>query len=189
MSSEQGSSPNGKKGRRPALLVREMQIDDLAQIFHLGEQLFTPQDYPNLYRTWDEYEVVGLFQSDPENCLVAEQEGRLAGFLLGTTIEKRRSAWKYGYLVWLGVHPDFQRAGVAQKLFARFLDIMEETGARIILVDTQADNHPALAFFRRMGFRSPERHVFLSLNMDTHRREAKAGGHHAGVKGESRRRA
>lgn len=37
---------------------------------------------------------------------------------LGTTIEKRHSSWKYGYLLWLGVSPQAQRLGVGKKLFS-----------------------------------------------------------------------
>jgi hypothetical protein len=54
------------------LKIRPMEIDDLAWVFHLGETLFTARSSPNLYRTWDEYEVVGLFQGDSEYCFVAE---------------------------------------------------------------------------------------------------------------------
>ena len=70
--------PNKKK--RSDLIIRQMEIDDLADVFHLGEKLFTASEVPNLYRTWDEYEVVNLFQSDPEFCLVAESEEEIMGY-------------------------------------------------------------------------------------------------------------
>ncbi|MBU0988003.1 MAG: N-acetyltransferase, partial [Proteobacteria bacterium] len=87
--------PNGKT-KRPNLIIREMEIDDIAPVFHLGEKLFTARKVPNLYRTWDEYEVVSLYQTDPEYCLVAEIDDTIVGFALGTTITKSSSAWKYG---------------------------------------------------------------------------------------------
>jgi ribosomal protein S18 acetylase RimI-like enzyme len=87
------------------------------------------------------------------------------GFALGTTIEKERSAWKYGHLVWLGVHADFHRSGVASRLFDHLRKLMETQGVRIIIVDTEADNLSALHFFRRMGFGKPEEHIYLSLNL------------------------
>ncbi|MFH1059406.1 MAG: hypothetical protein V1797_12115 [Pseudomonadota bacterium] len=58
--------------KRLSLSIRQMEIDDIAEVFHLGEELFTASEWPTLYRTWDEYEVITLFQSDPELCLVAE---------------------------------------------------------------------------------------------------------------------
>jgi ribosomal protein S18 acetylase RimI-like enzyme len=157
--------PNNEK-RRPAVEIREMEIDDLAPVFHLGERLFTSKKVPTLYRTWDEYEVTNIFQTESEFCLVSEVDDKPIGFALGTTITKTRSAWKYGHLVWLGVDPDFQRLGVARRLFNHFRDKMEEHGVRILLVDTEADNEQALAFFRDMGFGNPEEHLYLALNLD-----------------------
>jgi GNAT superfamily N-acetyltransferase len=133
-----------------------------------------------MYRTWDAYEVVGLFQSDTEFCLVAEAEDRLVGFLLGTTIIKSRSAWKYGYLIWLGVHPDAQQHGVAEKLFLKFKEIMIDHGIRMLIVDTSAENLPALHFFRKQGFGHPQQHIYLTLNLqaEIHRLRKRGGNPH-----------
>jgi ribosomal protein S18 acetylase RimI-like enzyme len=152
--------------KRNGIEVREMEIDDLATVFHLGEKIFTSQEVPNLYRTWDDYEVIGFFQEDAEYCLVAEADDKIIGFALGTTITKTRSAWKYGHLVWLGVDPEYQRLGVARKLFNHFRELMEEDGVRILVVDTEADNHGAIHFFKSIGFNSPEEHIYLSMNME-----------------------
>ncbi|MEW5722200.1 MAG: GNAT family N-acetyltransferase [Thermodesulfobacteriota bacterium] len=154
-----------KTKKRPVVTIREMEIDDLAAVFHLGEKLFTARQVPNLYRTWDEHEIVQLFDTDREFCLVAEAEDRLVGFALGTTVEKSRSAWKYGLLIWLGVEPEFQRHGVGARLFNQFRDLMATQGVRMLVVDTEADNLPALHFFRKLGFGKPEQHIYLSLNM------------------------
>ena len=145
--------------------IRAATIDDLAAIFHLGEKVFTSQEVSNLYRTWDEYEVTALFNSEPEHLVVAEAEGRVVGFAMGTTIEKARSAWNYGHLLWLGIDPDFARQGIGGRLFERFREIMESGGVRMLLVDTQADNHAAIDFFRRRGFENPTDHVYMTLNL------------------------
>jgi ribosomal protein S18 acetylase RimI-like enzyme len=163
---------------RTRVEIREMEIDDLAHVFHLGERLFTSKKVPTLYRTWDEYEVTGIFQDDPEFCLVAEVDDQTVGFALGTTITKTRSAWKYGHLIWLGVKPEYQRLGVATRLFKQFRDKMEKSGVRILLVDTEADNYDALHFFRLMGFRNPEGHLYLSLNLDQHMAMQRTKGNH-----------
>ena len=102
-----------KHDTQDELEIRELTIDDLAAVFHLGERLFTSDFSPSMYRTWDEYEITTLFNSDNELCLVAELEGEIVGFALGTTVDKLNSAWKYGYLVWIGVRPGCRRAGLA----------------------------------------------------------------------------
>jgi len=151
--------------KRPVIKIREMLIDDIAIVFHMGEELFKAQEVPNMYRTWDPYEVVGLFNSDTEFCLVAEIDDDIIGFALGTTIEKSHSAWKYGYLIWLGVMPAYQRKGIAEKLFRRFKDIMLKNDVRMLIVDTQAENLPALHLFRKLGFGQPQEHIYLNMNV------------------------
>lgn len=145
--------------------IREMDIDDLAPVFHLGETLFKADETPNLYRTWEPYEVVGLFQSSGDFCLVAEANKRIVGFALGDLITKSHSAWKYGYLIWLGVAPAYQKQGVAEKLFRRFKDLVIENGARMLMADTQAGHMPALRFFRKMGLGHPQQHTYLTMNL------------------------
>ena len=161
-----------EKKKRNNINIREMTIDDLPLVFHLGERLFT-REVPNLYRNWDEYEVLGTYYDDPEYCLVAEQTGEVVGFVLGTTIEKPRSAWKYGYLIWMGVSPEQQGNGIGERLFSRFQEVMLEEGVRMILMDTEANNNAALNFFKKLGFGKPEDHVYLSLNISKQQRELK----------------
>lgn len=165
-------SPFARK-KRFELHIREMDIDDMPQVFHMGETIFTAERVPSLYRTWDEYEVASLFLSDPEYCMVAEVEDRIVGFVLGTTVTKARSPWKYGYMVWLGVLPEWQRDGIGGRLFDKIAELMIEDGVRIFLVDTQADNTPALQFFKKRGFGNPEEHIYLTLNLKTYRQMKK----------------
>ncbi len=47
---------------------------------------------------------------------------------------------------------------------------MLETGVRMLLVDAEADDFPALRFFQEMGFTNPQQHVYLTLNLTTQRR-------------------
>lgn len=150
-------------------IIRSAAIDDLAPVFHLGERLFTSQQYSNLYRTWNEYEVTSQFNLEPDNFLVADSEAGVIGFAIGSVIQKARSAWTYGHLVWLGIDPAASRQGIASSLFDRFTEIMQEQGVRMLLVDTQANNDPALEFFRSKGFANPIEHVYLTLNLDTRR--------------------
>lgn len=145
--------------------IRQMELEDLSQVFALGERLFTPDKWPSLYRTWDEYEVTEYFVSDGETSLVAERDGQILGFVLGNNIEKRRSSWVYGYLVWLGVDPAVGRTGLGSRLVQRFTEICIEEGARMMILDTAADNENALAFFREQGFGHEEAHIYLSKNL------------------------
>jgi len=75
------------------------------------------------------------------------------------------SAWTYGYLLWLGVDTDVARKGIAARLFGAMTDLFIKLGARMIMVDTDAENEPALSFFRSQGFGQETPHLFLSRNL------------------------
>ncbi len=145
--------------------IRNMEIGDLAPVFYLGERLFTADKWPALYRTWDEFEVVTFFTTDTDTCFVATRNEKVIGFALGNIIEKDNSTWRYGYCVWLGVDPDIERGGVGSALFKAMRDKFIEKGARMILVDTDANNEPAIKFFKKHGFNHENKHVYLSMNL------------------------
>jgi ribosomal protein S18 acetylase RimI-like enzyme len=172
---ERPSEANGKK-KRPDVNLREMEIDDIPEVFHIGELIFTAQEVPTLYRTWDEYEVISLFNSDSEYCLVAELDKKIIGFALGTTVSKKKSSWKYGYLVWLGILPGYQRQGVASRLFDKLAEKMIEDGVRMFMVDTGANDFAALQLFKKKGFRNPQKHIYLTMNLRTYQELQKKVG-------------
>lgn len=151
---------------RARVTIREMEIDDIPSVYHLGERLFTSEETPILYRTWDPYEVTEYFSSDPEYCLVAEAKGVIVGFTLATTIEKEGTAWKkYGYLVWIGVDEDFQHTGLGRRLYREVERRFRRDGARMVIADTEGDNEKAIAFFRQLGFSSRTDHLWLSKTL------------------------
>ena len=147
------------------LRIRGMTIDDFPEVFHIGEEVFTAEYSQSLYRTWDEYEIITLFNSDSELCLVAEVGDKILGFALGTTVHKHNSPWKYGYLVWLGVRRNIQQGGVGSGLFKEIKRRMKEQRVRMIIIDTSADNQPAIRFFQKQGFGNIQEHVYMSLNL------------------------
>jgi ribosomal protein S18 acetylase RimI-like enzyme len=148
--------------------VREMELEDLAGVYALGEAVFTADKWPSLYRTWDEYEPVSLFLSDGEFCLVAEYKKQLAGFVMGSLIDKRKSAWSYGYLTWLAVDPNLKRGGIASLLIEEVTEAYIRAGARMMIADTDADNKPAIKLFRKHDFLREEQHIYLSKNLTSH---------------------
>jgi ribosomal protein S18 acetylase RimI-like enzyme len=164
---------NNTSGDQEQLRIREMTIDDFSAIFHLGEKLFTSDYSPSMYRTWDEYEITTLFNSDSDLCLVAELDENLLGFALGTTVEKNNSAWKYGYLVWIGVRPGLQQGGVGDKLFREIKRRMVEQGVRMMIIDTDADNEAGIRFFKKQGFDNIQQHVYMTLNLSRKPRRRK----------------
>jgi ribosomal protein S18 acetylase RimI-like enzyme len=150
---------------KDAVRIRLMTIDDFPKVFHIGEEIFTADYSQSLYRTWDEYEITTLFNSDSELCLVAEAESEILGFALATTVKKHHSPWKYGYLIWLGVSNHIQHGGVGTALFKDIKRRMKEQGVRMMMIDTSADNQAAIGFFYKQGFDDIQEHVYMNLNL------------------------
>ncbi len=148
--------------------IRLVQLEDLAAIFALGEEIFSADKWPNLYRAWDQYELASLYVSDSDFCFVATINERVVGFSFGTIIEKRRSAWRYGYLLWLGVDPSVKKRGVGGQLVNAITKAFIHHGARMMMVDTAADNSTAIRFFKTQGFGHEIPHVYFSRNLTTH---------------------
>lgn len=142
-----------------------MTIDDLATVYHLGEELFLDQQQPMLYRIWDAYEVTGYFNTDPEFCLVAEESGSIVGFALGTIFEKEGSAWKYGYVAWLGVKGGHRRRGLGTRLYQEMERRMRKGGVRMVILDTEEHRRDAVAFFHSMGFKGRESHLWMAKTL------------------------
>lgn len=151
--------------------VRELEVDHIPAVYHLGNRLFRGPHFTTLYRTWDAYEVTTAFNQDPELSLVAEDEGgEIVGFALGTTYEKERGSWTYGHMVWLGIAPEHQGQGLGQRLYHEIERRLQEEGVRMVMVDTASSNAPAIRFFQRLGFAQPRHQVWLSkmLRRDSH---------------------
>ena len=152
--------------KKPETHIRQMEIDDIGSVYHLGEKLFTSEEFPILYRTWDAYEVTDYFTSDPDYCLVAEAEGKVVGFILATTIEKEGTAWKkYGYLSWIGVDEAFQRTDLGRRLYRKLEERLQEDGVRMVIADTEADNEGAINFFKVLGFSPSREHLWLTKTL------------------------
>lgn len=138
-----------------------MGLEDLSWAFDLGERLFTADKWVSLYRTWEEYELVSNYLEDGQYSLVAWLKNKPAGFVLGTTVDKKSSRWKYGYIVWLAVEPEFSGQGIATKLVEELTQKYRAAGIHIMMADTATSNSHAISFFERAGFDEQEEHLYM----------------------------
>ena len=160
MAEESVESPSAPRER---IVIRQMEIDDIAAVYRLGEDLFTSEELPILYRTWDPYEVTEYFTSDADFCLVAELEGKIVAFTLATTVEKEGTAWKrYGYLAWMGVDEAFQGTHLGHRLYRELEKRFRDEGVRMVMADTEGDNERAIGFFKAVGFSVRAEHMWLA---------------------------
>lgn len=89
----------------------------------------------------------------PVPALVAEVDGRVVGFIMGAG-----SGWEYGvpettgWVDTIGVHPDYQRHGVATELLKELLSYMKKVGVTHVYTLVNWRDGDLLRFFDKTGF-------------------------------------
>lgn len=87
-----------------------------------------------------------------EYALIAEDDGRVVGFLLGLITPRKDS----GYVHLVGIDPDFRRRGVGQQLYERFEERCRSEGVPRLKAIAAVGNDASVAFHEALGFASEE---------------------------------
>jgi len=127
-------------------LIRQMLPSDAGRLKEITSLSFS--------RFMGFFAIHSLF-SDQGQVLVAEAEGKVAGF--AKLIEFQVGNEKFGCILWIAVHPDLRRKGVASALMVEGIRLLKSAGAKSIFASAQRRNTPALNVltwngFRRVGF-------------------------------------
>jgi len=101
-----------------------------------------------------------LIERNPGECLVAEEQGQVIGFILGEMKEFAFGAERSGWIEVLGVHPRRMGKGVGKLLGCRLLSIFKKKGATRLFTAVRWDSGDLLAFFRSISF---DRSAFIIL--------------------------
>ena len=93
-----------------------------------------------------------LFHELGSDAVVAEEDGRMVGFLLGFVVPKA----PVGYIHLVGIHPDYRRLGVGQRLYVRFEEKCRAAGAKKLKAISPVGHEGALHFHQALGFQVTE---------------------------------
>jgi len=151
--------------------VRDMNLEDLDAIFSIDHHIRSAGEaitYANLTTehifTIDRHvgrlakpvSYVDLIKGDVSELLglgvVAEIEGHVRGFILGGIAHIGEAATEIGIIPILGVHPDYQRRGIALKLVNAICDKYRSKGIKKIRIDVDRHDKDLLGFIERIGF-------------------------------------
>ena len=115
------------------------------------QQRFGPRSPALEEKTWDERHaerIRGHLREAPDQVLVAEVEGHLAGYMTYRINTKAST----GTVSYNAVHPDFQGRGIATALITRVLGLFREKGLRYSRVTTLETDVRARGLYEKAGF-------------------------------------
>jgi ribosomal protein S18 acetylase RimI-like enzyme len=109
--------------------------------------------------------ILALREHDPEGCFVAEEEGRVVGFIFSRT---------WGSVGWFGtfaVQPERQGRGIGRRLVTAAVDYLRRDPDRLIGLETMPDSPTNLGLYLRLGFQVRLLSLHVSKPLDGSLRE------------------
>lgn len=116
-------------------------------------------DYPQVFALWNNTPGMGLQKGDdsrpqiakfleknPTTCFVAEDQGVIAGTVLGGNDGRR------GYMYHMAVAPEYRRQGIAKQMVDRVLDGLRELGIGKCALVAYIENDLGNRFWESIGF-------------------------------------
>lgn len=91
-----------------------------------------------------------FYQHFNQTSFVLESNGEMVGFLVGFYSQSRENE---AYIHFVGVHPDYRKAGVGRQLYEHFFcKILENNEYMIVNCITSPVNKKSIDFHTKMGF-------------------------------------
>jgi ribosomal protein S18 acetylase RimI-like enzyme len=118
----------------------------------------TDDDYPPIIRVIDEWwggrQMADMlprlfFQHFQQTSFVIEHGGQVIAFLIGFISP---SIPDLGYIHFVGVHPDYRREGLGERLYRHFFEVVKGQGCTRVNCVTAPVNKGSIAFHTRLGF-------------------------------------
>ncbi|MEM3046857.1 MAG: ribosomal protein S18-alanine N-acetyltransferase [Candidatus Bathyarchaeia archaeon] len=115
-----------------------------------------------LPENYSPYFFLEIHERFPKGFLVAENEGRIAGYVMcrieyGGSHLKRFGLAKKGHVVSLAVLPEHRRRGIATALMKEAMRNLRSEGASECFLEVRVSNAPALELYRSLGFTEVDR--------------------------------
>ena len=95
---------------------------------------------------WSENSVASELKNKLALWLVAEEEGRVAGYIGSQTCTDESDVMN------VAVHPDFRRRGIAETLVNALVEELRAIGSRCLTLEVRASNVPAISLYEKLGF-------------------------------------
>jgi len=162
--------------------IRQLKLpDDLIRITEIAAETWNYPDHPewnvqpdeeesladsmeNYKRIWPFVRAIQFFSPGLRDFIhghVWEEDGRIAGF----TQLHRRGTTATWYISAVGVHPDFRRRGIAQKLVESAIDLVRRRKGKRLLLDVIEGNLPAVNLYSKLGFENYSSNSMMEIEL------------------------
>ena len=121
------------------LVIRNVEPTDIFAVIKLSYETLTERYSPSLFNYF--------YETFPQGFLVAEKNGKLIGFIIGT-----KTTEDFVRILMLGVSATYRKKKVATNLIKRFFEIMHENNVIKIYLEVRTNNEIAIRFYKKMGF-------------------------------------
>jgi [ribosomal protein S18]-alanine N-acetyltransferase len=121
--------------------IREYKAEDFDRLYEIDHEAFTEQI------AYSHLELQYYLRSRKCRTLVAEDDGRIVGFVIGCS-EPR----KLGHIISIDVTPHRQRQQFGSRLLAEIEAWLWQKGAEAIYLETPIDDTGARGFYDKHGY-------------------------------------
>ena len=103
------------------------------------------------------YFFMDTFSTLPETFIIAESQGRVAGYIMcriehGFSDLKKLRFAKKGHIISVAVMPDYRKQGIAYSLVEQALSALTALHTDECYLEVRVSNDPAIKLYNKMGF-------------------------------------
>jgi [ribosomal protein S18]-alanine N-acetyltransferase len=129
--------------------LRKFTPDDLQSVMQINRETL-PENYTD-------YFFMDLYERFPEAFVVAEEDGRIAGYIMcrievGLSNLGLGGLIRKGHVVSIAVMPRARRKGVAQALVNTSMEGMRFYKAKQCYLEVRVTNDAGVALYKKLGF-------------------------------------
>lgn len=139
--------------------IREIRLEDTQAIQDIRIAISEEDARVDFQKLIEQH----VSERNGKTSLVAEVNGKVAGYMISTTLYAGFGIGKSAWIMSLGVHPDHMGQGLGLKLANRICDIYKQKGVGSIYSSVMWDSIDVLSFFKKLGFTRSE---FINLKKD-----------------------
>ena len=120
------------------MIITKMTVAHVAQVAELEKLCFSDP--------WSEKSVASELNNPLAFWLVAEDDGRVAGYIGSQTVMDETD------MLNVAVHPDYRKQGIATALIVGLVEELRKMGSHSLTLEVRASNENAIRVYQKLDF-------------------------------------